>query len=590
MSKIFKNIVATLVCMTLTMTTVLSIVGCGTVDDPEDVIETTKTQLYIGSWNGGLKTKWLSLIADKFEERYKDYCFEPGTDKKGVQVHITPGNYAEDTSLGRVKDSTDDIIVTEQMNYYALIGNGAAMDISDIMTSPLSEYGESKSIKQKMWADDVDFYGQGKGVFYGVPWYTSIFGINYDVDLFDDNFYYFSKMGTEQDPFVSNLTEVRSTGPDGEYCEICANNDYKYSEHVSCDDGLPATFKEFFILCDKMSEDNVTPIIWAGQQKGYVDRWLSSMADSLDGYENAIVNYTLNGESDSIVKFDSNGNPVTTGDLSKDGKFVYEDSTRIDNSNGYLLRRQSGRYYALEFLSKLLNTKESGKEKYVDGGTITSATHTGAQSQFLLSRFTEGQKPVAMLAEGSWWYNEASATFNDMKSIAGAGKTERRIGIMPFPKPYEGYFEGKTPSFTNTWITSIILKNNMPSERVSVAKAFFRFMHTDENLALFVNETHCMRPFNFELSGSAKANASFHLLQQYEYFTSGKYKVVNSWSSNDLVINNLTAFGGNLTSSVASNAIDGLSGNKNTPLEYFKGFYSMFTESNWVTAYNKYIK
>ncbi|MFR6640367.1 MAG: hypothetical protein ACLUSP_02670 [Christensenellales bacterium] len=49
------------------------------------------------------------------------------------------------------------------------------------------------------------------------------------------------------------------------------------------DDGLPATYDEFFALCDKMKSEGVTPICWNGLAVEYLTDFAKSLAADYDG-------------------------------------------------------------------------------------------------------------------------------------------------------------------------------------------------------------------------------------------------------------------------------------------------------------------
>ena len=51
--------------------------GCGEVISQS--VDETKTQLYVGNYDGGVGTQWLYDAADRFEEIFADYEFEPGS-------------------------------------------------------------------------------------------------------------------------------------------------------------------------------------------------------------------------------------------------------------------------------------------------------------------------------------------------------------------------------------------------------------------------------------------------------------------------------------------------------------------------------
>jgi hypothetical protein len=118
-----------------------------------------------------------------------------------------------------------------------------------------------------------------------------------------------------------------------------------------------------------------------------------------------------------------------------------------------------------------------------------------------------------------------------------------------------------------------------------MAKQFVRFMHTDVSLSEFTRLTGAVRPFNYELTAEDEAVASTFAKQNINIRKNAK--VVNPWSTNALVQNNLSVFmrndtmytsivGGN-SYNLVSNAIrDGVSAK-----DYFNGLATYMSKSNW---------
>lgn len=578
MKKRFTSIIVALLAVLLVGVTALS--GCdrgGTGNTGGVDIDTKKTQLYVGAWEGGFQWNWLTAWVERFEEFYKDTEFED--DKKGVQVILDVSkNYALDSVASSLKGfTTAEVAIVEQCNYYSFITNSSALDITDAITTPLTEYGESKSIAQKMSADNRAFYGavqNGQTKYYGVPWYESFFTINYDVDLFEENNYYFAADGYGSNGFVTTLTTPRSNGPDGK-TGVIDGVDY------TADDGLPATYDEFFKLCDKIDADGNTPVIWAGSQGDYNNFFTQSLVTDFEGYNQMNLNYTLNGNATNLVD-----------KINADGSVSFKASTPIDGSNGYLLQQQAGRYYAMTFWDRLINTKKADKstkyyvENDVFGGTLA---HTGVQTKFLRSRFGQSSS-IAMLIDGSWWYNEATSTWNSMASIPGAGKTERRIGVMPIPKPSSEYL-GRA-CYANNWITDVVVNANIAQSKVKLAKDFVRFIHTDESLSEFTKYANGVRPFDYDLTESDAENSSYYAKQLINLHKTAD--VVDPWSTHPIMINNMSQF-------VGLGAFNSIIGSKsyNIPTSavrqgvsaksYFEGLSAYWTATRWQNSFGALI-
>lgn len=132
---------------------------------------------------------------------------------------------------GQILDNRDEVYFTEYAYYYTLKNEGVLGDISEAVTKPLEEYGESRSIKDKMSRDQQAYYGVGEGdeaKYYAVPHYAGYSGLIYNIDLFEEEGYYFAKTpsdNTREGRFIDKFNTVRSAGPDGEF--------------GTSDDGLP---------------------------------------------------------------------------------------------------------------------------------------------------------------------------------------------------------------------------------------------------------------------------------------------------------------------------------------------------------------
>lgn len=561
-----KRITASLLAL---MTLALPLTACGSRNDPmEQPKDDTKSQLYVGCWNGDFGTEWLSAIAKRFEQQYADHSFETG--KKGVQVWVTGGSTYVYEFSDDLKNATDDIAIGEQGSYYGFVNKGSALDITDAVTTPLTEYGETKSIEDKfMSAEDVTYYGslatKSEKAYYGLPWYESFMGFQYDLDYFEENNLYFAADGMGSNGFVTNKNMPKSNGPDG--------------VEGTEDDGLPATYDDFFKLLDKIYDLGDEPVAWAGNAQVYLNNLLSSLAADYEGYDQMNIHYSLDGSFQYVVD-----------KINADGTFSVRTET-IDQSNGYLMKQSAGLYSGLQFLERLITTKENGKNKYfnITHCTTTSYNHRFAQRKFLEGGFVEGAPRVGLLIDGSWWYSGASTIFNEMSSLPGASATERKIGFMPLPKADASRLGEAT--YINNWPTSIHIKSTIESSKIDMAKQFVRFMHTDESLSEFTMITGGSRPYRYDIQESHEANVSHYGKEIMRLHNTAK--IVNPWSTTPLVLDNLNAFmlndsiyntvaGGKSYKNVSTAFLAGVSAKA-----YFEGL-DYNNKNAWDLAYSKY--
>lgn len=545
------------------------------IPEPEEQ-DVTKTQLYIGSWDGGLRSDWLYEWKNRFEELHAETVFEEG--KKGVQIWVNMSKtYALEGAATTIKNlsapTDDEIIFTEQCSYYSL--KNVALDITDVLTTPLSEYGETQSVLDKMRDSDAEYLSieeGGKSSYYALPWYQSFFGINYDVDLFEEKCFYFGTNAPEYkdyldaDGFILDIAVPKSAGPDG----VSGN----------ADDGLPATYDDFFKLCDKMVANGVTPICWTGAVKDYLNFFTTALANDAMGYSDAMLQYQMNGETTSQLVKSISGDTIT-----------FDSETAITSANGYEMQRNVGKYYALQFMDRLVRTRNAdGTTKYYDEAKCfsNSESHTSAQARYLRSKPNSEKgngNPIAMIAEGTWWYNEATPTFNELSS-SGYGELDRRIGFMPMPKPTADYCGEAV--FTSTWNTGIVIRKNIAPEKVEVAKQFLRYIHTNEALSSFTKNANCIRPYIYELDENDAKKTSYFAKNAHEIYNT--YKIVDPWSSNELVVANGAYFLYDTWNTSKGNVVVDVLRSKMNGKEYFSALASYMNKALWESQFSAYLK
>ncbi|MDD6995163.1 MAG: hypothetical protein SPH68_02230 [Candidatus Borkfalkiaceae bacterium] len=462
-----------------------SVAGCSRGGD-EVKINHDMSQLYVGF--GFSDDSFLPQLAKEFEEAYKDVEFEPG--KKGVQVFINSnGKFSETgTIYSNLSSYQEEIVIAEQLELNRLVKQNLVAEITDAVKTPISsnaysekvDLGETQSIEDKMADAYKDYYGKD-GKYYAVPYTESTIGIIYDVDLFDKEGLYFARAGKgNSDGFVEEEYTVDdlSAGPDGEY--------------GTYDDGLPATYDDYFRLCKYMQlEFAITPVIWGGKVQTYPVTFMTSLYADYEGERQMRLNYDFNGTANDLVCVE-NGKVQYNADGT-----LKTYSTAISASNGYELYKQSGRYYALSFLERLVNSE------YYNSGDCFGGTvdHLTAQGKFLLSKAKN--EPTAMLIDGTWWQSEArkSNVFSDMAEKYGSqyALENRNFAFMPLPKATSDKVGEKQT--TMMFIDSMAFVNgNVKAEKKALCELFLKYMHTRQSLLQYIQVTGQMKPFEIELT------------------------------------------------------------------------------------------
>lgn len=513
--------------------------ACSATNGPDmEKIDPTRTQLYVYNYNGGYGSAWLSAAKKRFEEAYSAVSYEEG--KTGVQIMINNDKRKATVIASQILDSKDEVYFTEGAYYYSLLNENHALgDITEAVTADLSSYGDAsgRTVFDKLTDEQKAYYGvkgdDDKMHYYGVPHYAGYYNIAYNVDLFEAQGYYFKKdadlSGSLEDCFVmprsTAETEARSAGPDGE-------------EHTD-DDGLPATYEEFYLLCDFIRSQNQTPLVWSGTVYDYyLTGLMGALAADFEGVGQMSLNYTLTGTATSLGTV-QNGNFVPDGG----------NGTPITTGNGYEIARQEGKYRALQFVDKI--TEQIGDaNKYAHPKAFNNVfSHTDAQEEFLYAGNDGGvTADIAMLVDGIWWQNEASSAFKDMVDSLGENYSSmnRNFAYMPLPKASrdkvnEAKESDKKTTLLDNMFSLCFMKANVAEWKKPLAMEFIKFVNSDASLIEFTQITNTPKAMQYTMNDEQKKSLTPYgrsLINMRE-----KADIVYPYSNNPAYINNQAHFG-----------------------------------------------
>lgn len=518
----FKRIIATM----LAAVTCFSLGACAGGPDPDnpslddEQIDTSKTQLYVFNFYGGYGSDWLAAAKKKYEELHKDDIYEEG--KKGIQIYVNNQKSTAGAVQSQILDNRDEVYFTEYAYYYSMKAEGVLGDITDAVTADLASFGDKagSTIEGKLTDEQKAYYGvaenDGKTHYYAIPHYSAYTGLVYNKDLFDQKGYYFAKTpaGSElSDYFIYNDDDERSAGPDG-----IENTD---------DDGLPATYDEFFMLCDYIAQDGGTPLVWTGANyRDYLNSLMMSMATDYEGLDQTMLNYTLNGSATDLGK-------------SQNGQFVKDAAaTPITSTNGYELARQAGKYYALQFLNRIVTTDKYHHDLVFNSGF----SHMNAQEEFLYAGLDGNSKDIAMLVDGIWWESEATTTFNEMADGMDEkySKANRNFGFMPFPKATrEKVGAGKSTLFDHIY-SMCFMKANVADWKKPIAYDFIKFVNSDAQLVEYSQITDTPKTLNYTMNDEQLAKMSPYGRSVMK--AKQNSDIVYPYSTNTTYVNNQSKF------------------------------------------------
>lgn len=505
-------------------------------------IDKTKSQLYIGNYDGGMGSRWLDEYIDGFEAKYAEVSFEEG--KTGVEV--IPLNdkvlYDPDNISQTISKSTVNVFFTERLEYYELVERGVLYDITSAVQETLE--GEERSIEDKLSEAQKEYYAKD-GKYYGLPHYQTFRGIVYDIDLFNSKKLYIKADGT-----INGQSEDKdlSAGPDG--------------ETGTYDDGLPATYDEFFEWCDYVKTfKSVTPICWTGAYKEtYTEHLIDALYVTAQGYNGAQSRYDL-GEGETvtakIISGFENGEPeIVTADISRD--------------NYKQITKHKGLYNALDFFERLM-----AGNYYYPMSLNTTQTHELTHYDFLHSRFEpQNYTPIAMMIEGTWWEEESNLIFEDMAmDYDGAARSERNFGFLPLPKPTEEEL-GK-PVLYDGNRAIVVVNGNCDSVKADIATKFIKYISSDANLQRFTQITGISRDYDYTLKEEQQNTLSAFAKSIYNLSSNNAGIVYGYPLSYDnylwKLVNSLPMYKSNVDGEIINYPVSAFSNGKVTAEQYFLG-------------------
>ena len=475
----------------------LSATGCKGRKRNSSEFDSTKAHISVATLDKGIGTAWLTNAAKEFEELYKDATgFEEG--KTGVEVAVV-GSTSYDGAYIQNQALNEDIYFTEGIPYRELSREGKFLEITDIVNEKLTDYGEDKTIIDKIDGTLADYITVNNKV-YGVPFYDSFYGMVYDMDLWNEESLYLSKDGK----FVKKNGDL-SLGTD--------------NVAGTLDDGLPATYDEFDKLMKKMLDKQIIPFIASEKGIEYTANYLFNIFADYEGVDNMKLTLTMTGTANDLVEKGWDG----TGEAPLESKDITEDK-------GYELQRQVGRYKTLKFFNDVIISSPENYNKQLE------VSHISAQSSFI-----EGKqlgKPIGMIIEGSWWENEAKSAFASYEKNYG---TRSNYAIMPIP--FENAEKAAACNYKHTYLSlsqsfGIISKS---SQNQKLAKEFMKFLHTDKMLSKFTRDTSITRPLNYQITAEDQTKLTTYAKSLINLKETAN--VFYPYSTNQLQLDNNSVFG-----------------------------------------------
>ncbi len=569
-----KKILASICSLLLVGTTVLStsckpggIPGGTPGGNGNITIDETKTQLFVSNLQGGIGYEWLQKTIERFEEKFADAVYAPNT--KGVQI-IPEYEYSVNGRWLILPSENYDVFFTENLTYNEYVRKSEILDISDVVKAPAKTSPtttESVTIESKLSSDQKQVLTMQKGNYYAIPHYEAYRGVSYDVDLFNSSKLFFAAdKDNGNDGFITKVTDAKSVGPNG------VPGDY--------DDGLPATFEEFFKLCDRMVSLKITPFVWPGQSIAYTEYLIDVIADNIDGADSVRLNFTYDSgvnKTKIITGFNENTNePIV-------------DEVAITPDNGYLLKQQLGKYYGLEVFEKVVSKID--QYAYTLSNNDSNFTQLNSQEEYIYSNLEN--KPIGMIIDGTYWWNEAKAAYERSVGQYGDRAKTRNFAWMPMPTAVgeaDRESGAKNPVVRDIMHSYAFINAKVSTDqyRTQLAKDFISFCYSDESLQEFTTTTGVPKGLNYELTNQQSEGLNPFAKSVWEFRK--KADVVTAMPSSLITIENEQAllwdlYGSTILSQAYNTPFYAFIAKENAE-DYFKGQWISQTE--WKNSYERY--
>ena len=548
--------------------------GGGNSGDGDIQVDNTKTQLYVANLQGGIGYEWLDKVITRFEALYENEVFKPGT--QGVQIIPNKEYSVNGAWLLLPQDDPWEVYFNENLTYNEYVMQDHLLDLSDVVNAPAKtgpNSQESVTIASKLDDDQKAGLTAYDGNYYAIPHYEAYRGVSYNVKVFEEKKYFFAaNKNNGNNGFILSKTDTRSAGPNGK------TGDY--------DDGLPATLEEFAKLCERMAGTGTIPFVWPGESVEYTEYLVDAIEASIGGAEALELNYTYDSGEDG------QGNPKTTKVITAiDGNNVTTQDVSIKNDNGYYVKQLLGKYYGYQTLEMVIDNID----RYAYGLSNNDDTFTQYDSQEDFIRSNLINKPIGMIIDGSYWWNEAKDAWG--RAVDDFGETRmndnKNFAWMPMPTAInesDRASGAKEPVLRDVMKSYAFVNANISDTdyKVRLAKEFVSFCYSDESLREFTTTTGVAKGLNYNLLPEEKE--ALNPFAKSCWTVREKGTIVRTLSSNRMVIEcerNLlfnvfdTVVSGDPYSTPFRAFLDGISAG-----DYMKGQWIL--PNDWASDYGRY--
>lgn len=448
----------------------------------------------IMNFDGGVGSEWLYNATQRFSILKEQEEYIEGV--KGVSFDIAK---SMTTGVDQMNTSGYNIYFDEaRTDVRGLTAKGWLVDITDIVTEKLTEYGETKSIEDKLDPISAKTLKNDDGHYFALPYYETLSGFTFDESTFVDFSLYLAAPEEtnvttyESKKFGETIRLVKNIKENPERKKSCGND----GEYGTTDDGFPTSLTELLALCEYMKNvKNIAPFtLNGGSSSNYSNYLVSALWASLAGYDNIKQIYGFNGEITAVKS-------VGTEKLFPGIDYVYAPVTEkvtLTEQTGYRCNDMVERYYALAFLKIC---QEEGW--FYSEADKMSTTASIAQNKFIYSKYNG--TPSAMLIEGSYWMQESERN-ETLSGYYNLTDEDKPMGWVSLPTAFNEKVTVGQPrqvagiEMSHSYAT--INEKGMDENPglLRACKEFLQFLGTDSELQAFTMQTGIPRGgVNYEL-------------------------------------------------------------------------------------------
>ena len=505
--------------LSLPLLALSTLVGCNTTKYDK------KSTIYIEPFSGsGFGYKWIEELAARWKQE-SGYNYNVLVDPSSV--------YMAGTQLDQIASgiSKTDIFFGGEPEYKAGIYKGYFEDLTDLLDvkpdgesgmtikEKISDWNTWQQVGAKAVYDKATDTFSSEGM-YMLPYTVTISGLIFDYDSFVEKGLLTKAENT--DAVKAELTaqgiSYHVSGRDLVFDSSTSASNYASGETImragkdgkygTYDDGQPITMSEFETMRNKIAALGGKPYIFSkqGLYTDSINIAAASQVAGLDGYY-------------GLSKFDSNNKEV---------EMYNGDKKVIKWENGNEVYKMKGIKESVDFIN---DNFFANKDYYMIANQVS-----GSQNNFI-NGLIGGGTFYGLIAEGNWFENEASESFNAAYKRGGKAFGEYDLRFMLTPefdgqKGLDG--EGHGTMMSGAEYGAIVVRKQEDADKLAAIKSFLTFALKNDNLAKVNVDTGLIWGYKYTIPQELTSNMTVFQKNCYDLYHDTDNVKILSWRTDRL--------------------------------------------------------